>query len=79
MAATITAESSHDPKRFPNLETVVGRQMYPTPDTQNHRDGKLQLDTVDRVAHHLDGPGQLNPMWVEWLMGYPVGWTDLED
>jgi DNA (cytosine-5)-methyltransferase 1 len=22
--------------------------------------------------------GQLNPMWVEWLMGFPLGWTDLE-
>jgi len=22
--------------------------------------------------------GQLNPTWVEWLMGYPLGWTDLE-
>lgn len=21
--------------------------------------------------------GQLNPTWVEWLMGYPEGWTDL--
>ncbi len=21
--------------------------------------------------------GQLNPDWVEWLMGYPIGWTDL--
>jgi DNA (cytosine-5)-methyltransferase 1 len=21
--------------------------------------------------------GQLNPMWVEWLMGYPTGWTEL--
>ena len=21
--------------------------------------------------------GQLNPMWVEWLMGFPIGWTDL--
>ena len=21
--------------------------------------------------------GQLNPTWVEWLMGYPPGWTDL--
>jgi hypothetical protein len=25
------------------------------------------------------GSGQLNPMWVEWLMGFPIGWTDLED
>jgi hypothetical protein len=22
--------------------------------------------------------GKLNPMWVEWLMGFPAGWTDLE-
>ena len=19
--------------------------------------------------------GQLNPQWVEWLMGWPIGWT----
>ncbi len=23
--------------------------------------------------------GLLNPTWVEWLMGYPAGWTDCED
>jgi len=23
--------------------------------------------------------GALNPQWVEWLMGYPSGWTDLKD
>jgi hypothetical protein len=22
--------------------------------------------------------GQLNPEWVEWLMGWPIGWTDLK-
>jgi hypothetical protein len=22
--------------------------------------------------------GQLNPMWVEWLMGWLLGWTDLK-
>ena len=21
--------------------------------------------------------GKLNPMWVEWLMGFPIGWTEL--
>ena len=23
--------------------------------------------------------GDLNPEFVEWLMGYPTGWTDLKD
>jgi len=23
--------------------------------------------------------GYSNPEWVEWLMGFPIGWTDLED
>ena len=22
--------------------------------------------------------GKLNPSWVEWLMAWPIGWTDLE-
>jgi hypothetical protein len=22
--------------------------------------------------------GQLNPYWTEWLMGYPIAWTDSE-
>ena len=21
--------------------------------------------------------GYLNPEWTEWLMGYPIGWTEL--
>ena len=50
--------------------------MYPTPKAQNcrgngerHGDGGPSLDVV--VG------GQLNPTWVEWLMGFPLGWTDL--
>jgi hypothetical protein len=27
----------------------------------------------------IEGTGRLNPQWVEWLMGYPIGWTDCED
>ena len=30
-------------------------------------------------GHPSPVSGSLNPNWVEWLMGYPVGWTDLED
>jgi hypothetical protein len=26
----------------------------------------------------IEAGGQLNPTWVEWLMGFPLGWTDCE-
>ena len=26
---------------------------------------------------YIKGIGYLNPAWVEWLMGFPIGWTDL--
>jgi len=61
-------------------------KMWPTPTARDYkgcspdgryRNGVKQLDTVDRVVNHLDGPGQLNPTWVEWLMGFPKDHTDL--
>jgi hypothetical protein len=33
-------------------------------------------DRLDHAVMALDG-GHLNPEWVEWLMGWPIGWTDL--
>lgn len=29
-------------------------------------------------ATGTDVSGQLNPEWVEWLMGFPAGWSELE-
>lgn len=34
-------------------------------------------DRLDHAVMASDG-GQLNPTWVEWLMGWPSGWTDLK-
>lgn len=31
----------------------------------------------DARGSRMDAAGQLNPTWVEWLMGFPPGWTDL--
>ncbi len=50
---------------------VAVRETLPTP-TANRRSG-LQSHGVNVVT------GQLNPMWVDWLMGYLTGWTDFED
>jgi DNA (cytosine-5)-methyltransferase 1 len=156
MSATITPESAHNPKRFPNLETVVGQRMWPTPTAHPNNSningkyknptlgdavrmwptpiasngmsedistvqarlqngtpykarlveavaqyptptyGKLaggtggfnqieelylseQITLEEKKAMQAGNGGKLNPMWVEWLMGFPLGWTDLED
>jgi hypothetical protein len=171
MAANITPEAAWAKNRFPNLETVVGRQMWPTPclpgnggtngkaklkkmlwptprsqdregleagmrrdspglgvmvrmwptpdtcaggtgpsqakrnqprlqdavkmwATPNARDWKEQTLSLALARAHGNAEksrqlprqmsaecpelrgGKLNPMWVEWLMGWPLGWTD---
>lgn len=32
-----------------------------------------------KVQTSEQGGGRLNPRWVEWLMAFPIGWTDLKD
>ena len=48
--------------------SLAEQVMWPTP-TANRRDG-LQSHGVNVVT------GSLNPTWVEWLMGFPLEWTD---
>ena len=44
-------------------------------------DGGFQTlhSEIAKAEEVLDLSGSLNPQWVEWLMGYPIGWTDLKD
>jgi hypothetical protein len=79
MSATITPESAWKENRFPNLETVVGRIEYPTPAARDWKDGNHPAERARNtppLAVHAGG--QLNPTWVEWLMAWPLGWTDLK-
>jgi hypothetical protein len=38
-----------------------------------------EITSEERRAMRAGNGGKLNPTWVEWLMGFPLGWTDLED
>jgi hypothetical protein len=62
--------------RGKNVDLGVAVKMWPTPRAFMHKDS-----TTDRGKSNFGEVvgGQLNPMWVEWLMGFPLGWTDLED
>lgn len=71
------------------LVTAVTQRTYPTATAykgwspnHNRADTNDRLDyTIEREAY---SPGQqtlpmrLNPAWVEWLMGWPIGHTDLK-
>lgn len=46
-----------------------------TPGLASRRRGNLEEVVADREGDSAIG-GHLNPTWVEWLMGFPLGWTD---
>ena len=54
------------------------RGMWPTPTGQDSSNnaGPSQYRRNSLPLNAVIG-GQLNPTWVEWLMGFPLGWTDL--
>ena len=51
-----------------------------TPTARDWRSGKASQATHDRNSRPLSEQigGLLNPTWVEWLMNWPIGWTDLK-
>jgi hypothetical protein len=64
-----------------NLGTQV---HWPTPRTAGMCGGTgswelLNKNTTKEEARKMGAGngGSLNPTWVEWLMGWPLGWTDL--
>ena len=60
-----------------NLRTAVRR--WPTPTKHDHKDCGTSPSQAGRNSQTLPVAvgGQMNPTWVEWLMGWPLGWTDL--
>ena len=69
---------------------IQEEKPFPTPQASDHRDrGNLSTPAIKRRQEKgkqlalsmsvSETSGQLNPQWVEWLMGFPPGWTDLED
>lgn len=50
------------------------RPLSPSEEDGTH--GTMLVGAVGDACPELVG-GSLNPTWVEWLMGFPIGWTDL--
>jgi hypothetical protein len=74
-----------------NDQVAHPNMMWPTPRankvipmiTDKNREklaNRNKSNLEEEVAGHCgQATGSLNPMWVEWLMGYPAGYTDLKD
>jgi DNA (cytosine-5)-methyltransferase 1 len=62
-----------------NLATAV---RWASPSASDHKGTSganclaFQRGAYNRLADQVSG-GQLNPTWVEWLMGLPARWTDV--
>jgi hypothetical protein len=68
---------------------AMAAKMWPTPTSRDWKDVtdprtwncKEDRDRFDQLGRAVfkDGTqtagGALNPTWVEWLMGFPLGWT----
>jgi hypothetical protein len=70
------------------VDQVNNPRLWPTPQASDNRDrGNMSNPSIQRrvaIGKQImlsqsvhPTSGQLNPTWVEWLMGWPLGWTDL--
>ena len=87
MASRLDTAGNLEGERFPNLETVVAREMLPTPTTNDSKNASLPPSQAERdglagamLRDDSIPTGEatyLNPFFVEEMMGFPVGYTDL--
>lgn len=59
-----------------DLQTAV---FYATPQARDFRTGQVSRWENPKRSRNLNDQlgGQLNPTWVEWLMGFPINYTEV--
>ena len=82
-AETLAKGKHHTGNGF-GLNLAQAVRLWPTPTKRDYRSGSMAhwerrqgtRNLNDKIALEGNG-GLLNPTWVEWLMGFPLGWTEL--
>ena len=86
-------QRAYNPKTGIHTHITLNRavQLWPTPNAglskhsyhknslsyyEKRISGGRQIDLAHKMSQ-VEQSGQLNPTWVEWLMGFPLGHTDL--
>lgn len=77
-----TPRASDGEEGGPNQRDSKGN--YALPGEVHHRPSLLPTPRATRggsateTVEQLQESGQLNPDWVEWLMGFPANWTEVD-
>ena len=77
--ARFNTSTSIGSKPRPTLGAMAKFNLWPPPTAHNAKETNAPSE-ANRNTPTLaaQAGGKLNPMWVEWLMGWPLGWTDLK-
>jgi len=92
MRANLTGDINENraSDKFNNLESVLSRQMWPTPQAKDNDIETMRMRKYSGMERRKGKPeaqyvpvkqgetGQLNPNWVEWLQGFPPNWTEVD-
>lgn len=82
-------DKASDEVKAARLSTLRNIPIFPTPGTTGLSNGSGNCEKAnelfeegvitdeERKSFRAGNGGQLNPDWVEWLMGWPIGWTRL--
>ena len=87
---TLQQESEQYSGRWPRCGMTASGIAYQLPPSAHHIEGidSSSLLWTPTAKANYSAPsfsdrkgmnGYRSPIWVEWLMGFPQGWTDLED
>lgn len=92
--STSTEALNFEMNKSVSLDRWVNRWPTPTTDDANQGERARASGTISSLSRaakygyanalpqdyeRTTAPiGSLNPTWVEWLMGFPLGWTDLD-
>ena len=84
-------DGSHRDRRDRLVGAIVDRYgKFPTPGINGTSNGSGNCEKINKLAEsgaineeerksmRSGNGGQLNPDWVEWLMGWPIGWTSMK-
>jgi hypothetical protein len=85
-------ERAYNPNTGKHSQITLQRavKMWPTPKASEWKGGRSFEGLIasgrgasnslnDALTMQNQQSGALNPEWVEWLMGFPIGHTDLKD